>query len=330
MTKQQSGGHASYHVSRGEADLRLDVFLAAKLPDASRSLIQRHIAEGGVRVDGSPSKSSRKLRCGERVEVDPIPVRSSELLPQDIPLSVVFEDDEIIVVNKPAGMIVHPPGPGASQGTLVNALLGHCRRLSGAGEGLRAGIVHRLDRDTTGVIVAAKTDRAHRRISEQFKLRSVRKEYLAVVIGEMTPERGEIVLPIGRHRREREKMAVRTAGGRSALTEYVVKERFRGFASLLLRPRTGRTHQIRVHLSSQGHPIVADRLYGGGTACYMSELEGGGEPGVSEEPLIARQALHAAMLAFEHPTTNKSLEFHAEPPEDLQRLLNALRRTRKR
>jgi len=342
-------------VREDDAGARLDVFLHRRRPDLSRSLIQRLIGEGRALVNGLPAKASHRLRIGERV-IARMPSRE-ELVPTKVEpvafaLDVLYEDDSIIVVNKPAGLPVHPARP-RDVVTLVAGLLHHCgERLSDLGDPLRRGVVHRLDRDTSGVMVAAKTNEAHEHLAEQFRERRVRKKYLAVVRGEVGDDSGEITLPIGRDSRVHDRKVVRHIGGRRAISHYLVKERFRGFTLVELRPRTGRTHQLRVHMSAIGHPVVADRMYGGGKALFLSELQrgeakSGEKPCVAaspvvpmlsgyhrgassvvsddNNPLIARQALHALEITFTHPATGAELTFTAALPADMESLLAALR-----
>ena len=305
------------------ARLRLDKFLSLAFRDYSRSFLARAIREGRVTLGGRPAKPSLLVAPGDRVRVE-IPVLVADHLePEAIPLEILYEDEDILAINKPADMVVHP-SRGCARGTLANALLHHCRsRLSDINGPLRPGIVHRLDRDTSGIILAAKSNAAHSRLAAQFQERRVRKEYLAVVRGAMEHDSGEVDMPIARDPRMRARMCVRT-GGRKAISRWFVEERFARFTLVRVEPHTGRTHQIRVHMSALRHHIAADALYGGGEAVTMEEVAGRRGRG-SEEPLISRQALHARRIRFAHPITGIEMDLRAEPPEDFQRLLKALR-----
>jgi len=318
----------TFTVGEEHAGLRLDVLLSLALRDYSRTFLQRAIREGRVVVGDRPvNKPSTVVRAGQRIRVA-LPVLAPDRIePEAIPLDILYEDEDILVINKPPDMVVHP-SRGQASGTLANALLHHCKtRVSDIGGPLRPGIVHRLDRDTSGAILCAKTNAAHRALADQFRMRLVEKEYLAVVRGQPEHDEGDIALPIGRDRRMREKMRVLTAGGRPAMTYYALLERFRRFALVRAVPRTGRTHQIRVHLSFMGHPVAADALYGGGDAVYPSEAAG--RPADAREPpLITRQALHAHRLAFTHPVTGRRVAVEAPVPPDMERLLAALRAAR--
>ncbi len=303
------GRRYTFTVERGGE--RLDRYLAARLPELSRSAIQRLIAEEAVRVDGAPVRPSRKVRAGERVEVHIPAPRPATAAPEPIPLDILYEDKAILVINKPAGMVVHP-GAGTRSGTLVNAVLAHCPDLQGIGGEVRPGIVHRLDKETSGVIVVAKTEKALRELQRQFKARTVSKRYLALLIGALPQPRGFIEAPIGRHRIHRHRMAV-VANGKEARTRWEVVRRLRDEAG---RPYTlvevalltGRTHQIRVHFSWLGYPLVGDKVYG-----------------PRRQPLPAsRQALHARSLSFHHPLTGEPMLFEAPLPEDFRHLLASL------
>jgi 23S rRNA pseudouridine1911/1915/1917 synthase len=315
------------------------VFLAQQFPDISRATVRRAIDAGHVRVDETPSKASHRLRAGDRVVVNQIEVPREGPAPQDIPLAILYEDDAIVVVNKPPGMIVHP-AKGHWEGTLASALAHHFGALSERGGPTRPGIVHRLDRDTSGVIVVAKNDQAHDALAAQFKSRHVEKEYLAIVVGVPQLDRDRIDEPIGDHPTHREKKAIRRTdpNARPAVTEYEVVERFTGFALVRAMPKTGRTHQIRIHLAHIGHPMLCDRLYGGRASLTELELiprdKIGHDTAIAgrqlESPLLERQALHAHRLSFAHPTTGQHVQFIAPLAVDLERTLNALRRWRSR
>jgi 23S rRNA pseudouridine1911/1915/1917 synthase len=298
--------------------LRLDRALAAIFPEHSRSFLAGLIQSGNVRVDTEPArKASHRVAAGQLVEIaipDPAP---SSAEPQPLPLSILYEDDDIAVVDKPAGLVVHPAA-GNPDGTLVNALLFHVRGLSGIGGELRPGIVHRLDKDTSGLLVVAKNDAAHRALTAAWNTDAVRKEYVAVVYGTPDPDHGTIDEPVGRDPRERRRMAV-VRGGRRAITEYTVIERLRASSVLRCRLRTGRTHQIRVHLKHLGHPIIGDPVYSG--------PQWRGIPDKKIQKAVAafsRQALHAALLRFPHPVTGASMEFESRLPEDMSALITAL------
>jgi 23S rRNA pseudouridine1911/1915/1917 synthase len=303
----------------------------------SRSTLRRAIDAGHVRVDGRAAKASLRLRGGNRVVVDRLEQPPEGPAPQAIPLTILHEDDAIVVVDKPAGMIVHP-AKGHWEGTLASALAHHFGALSGRGGPTRPGIVHRLDRDTSGVIVVAKNDQAHDALAAQFKSRQVDKEYLAIVVGVPDRDRDVIDEPIGNHPTQREKKAIRRhdAGAREAATEYEVIERFSGYAFVRARPRTGRTHQIRLHLAHIGCPVLCDRLYGGRAKIAELELIPRDEIGhderrtshTAEVLLLDRQALHAHRLAFTHPATGERMQFEAPLPVDIVRTLAALRRWR--
>ncbi|MFQ5876848.1 MAG: RluA family pseudouridine synthase [Acidobacteriota bacterium] len=304
--------------SRGE---RLDLALAALLPAQSRAALQRLMREGHVKLAGRIARPSDRVRGGERVVVDlPAPAPAA-VRAEAVPLSVLYEDGDLIVVDKPPGLVVHP-GAGVRSGTLVNALLHHCRDLSGVGGRERPGIVHRLDRDTSGVIVVAKHDAAHRNLAAQFKERRVVKTYEALVWGRPRRREATIDAPIGRHPTARVKMSVRR-GGRAARTVYRILEDLGPVTLLELRPETGRTHQLRVHLSDGGHPIVGDRVYGGQRARSLG-------PSRERDALLAYGglALHARGLALEHPRTGSRLEFRAPRPPDLKRLVALLKEVR--
>jgi 23S rRNA pseudouridine1911/1915/1917 synthase len=315
------------------AGKRIDAYLSSRFPDYSRSVMQKVIDAQAVLVNGRPVKASYKVRLDDQICVR-LPELSDEApAAEDIPIEVVYEDEALTLVNKPAGLVVHP-AKGHWTGTLVNALRFRYDTLSAVGGDLRPGIVHRLDRDTTGLLLVAKDDLAHRRLAAQFEQRTVHKEYLALVSG--TPERDSdyIERTIGPHPTNREKMAIRTPedGGKEAVTFYQVVERFRGFALVRCTPQTGRTHQIRVHLAHVGLPIVADKSYSGRDRLTLADLTGpsGSDPDSDPSPvLIARQALHAHSLRLDHPLTGQPLAFTAPLPADMVRTLEALREHRR-
>ena len=301
---------------------RLDIFLARKLSGVTRSQAKRLIEMELVTVDAEIAKPSHHVRAGERITVKVPPPTKPTAAPQDIPLDVIHEDSDIIVVNKPAGMVVHPAA-GHPDGTLVNALLAHCCDLSGVGGELKAGIVHRLDVGTSGAIVAAKNDIAHVELQRQFQARTVEKIYCALVVGSMRGESGSFDSKLGRHRSERKRISSHTRKGREALTEWRVAERLgKDLSWVEIDLRTGRTHQIRAHFAEAGHAIVGDPLYGGGrklkriTDAEAREI-------VSK---LDRPALHAWKLAIDHPRTGKRMQFVAPLPKDIEALLNDLRR----
>lgn len=296
--------------SHEDAGARLDSFLAAALPELTRSAAARLIASGQVLVNGGPAAKSCRLAGGEAVAVtlpDPEPI---EAVPQDIPLDVVYEDADVIVVNKPAGLVVHP-APGHPDGTLVNALLYRCGdSLSGVGGALRPGIVHRIDRDTSGLIVAAKNDAAHQALSAQLQDHTLARTYEAIVVGNLREDRGAVDAPIGRRPTDRKKMAVTDRGGKRAVTHWEVLERFPGYTHVRCRLETGRTHQIRVHMAYIGHPIYGDTVYGA----------------KKPVPGLTGQCLHAVGLRFVHPRSGEVIELSCPLSGEFQALLEKLRR----
>jgi 23S rRNA pseudouridine1911/1915/1917 synthase len=313
-----------------EAGERLDRALQSALPEQSRTAIQRLIEQGHVRVDGRSARAGYRLRAGERIEwalpeVEPAP---DHLVPEAIPLDVVYEDEDLIVVNKPRGLVVHP-APGHGSGTLVNAVLAHAGEdLTGIGGVERPGIVHRLDKDTSGLMMVAKSERGYRSLQSQIASRTVERRYLAVVRGTPRFERAEVDAPIGRHPTNRKKMAVIQPGSshthRDALTSLRVLERFPGFALLEARLHTGRTHQIRVHCAYIALPVVGDETYGPKSVERDPTLSADVRAALKA---LQGQALHAYRLAFDHPATGDRLEFLSEPPADFQSLLQVLQST---
>ncbi len=316
MTEQQH----SLTVPAEAAGQRLDAFLAAQLPGQSRSSLQRLITEGQVLVQGAKPRPSFKVEAGQQVLVTVPPPVPTTPLAEAIPLTVVYEDHDLIVIDKPAGMTVHP-GAGVDSGTLVNALLAHCCDLSGVGGELRPGIVHRLDKGTSGLLVAAKHDIAHRGLTEQFAAHSIKRLYWALIYGSPAEDTGKISGIIGRHPTERLRLSGMARHGKPAVTNWRVLERF-GAASLVqLRLETGRTHQIRVHLSEAGMPLLGDPLYPDGGR--FNNLKDTKLKGMIAH--LGRQALHARVLGFVHPVSGQYLEFQSEPPQDFQGLLAYLR-----
>jgi len=305
-------------VPEDAAGLRLDRFLAGSGRGWSRSQVARWITQRNVRRNGAPCKPAQFLQAGDTIEVFPPPAVPSELLPQEIPLDVLFEDEHMIVINKPPGLVIHPAA-GNPDGTLVNALLAHCTDLSGVGGVERPGIVHRLDKDTSGVLVAAKNDAAHRALSLAFRWRTTDKRYLAVVYGEPRADEGVVDAPIARHQTERKRMAV-VPGGRPARTLYWVRERFPGCALVECRLVTGRTHQVRVHLAHAGHALVGDPVYAGRQWRTIEDAAVG-----ERCRSFPRQALHAWKLTITHPATGTPMTFEAPLPADLEGLLAFLR-----
>ena len=307
-------------------DKRIDRYLASRLPDYSRTFLQKLVKEGAVLVNGRTVKSSYDIQKGDVISVRVPVLEESKVVPEDIPINIVYEDDYLMLINKPYDMVVHPAG-GHPSGTLVNALAFHCQNLSQVNGPLKAGIVHRLDRDTSGIMLTIKSDAVHSHIAMQFEKRYVRKEYLAVVEGELMLDSDEISLPIARHKIDSQKMAVRHDIGKEAVSIYEVIERFRGYTLVKIMPKTGRTHQIRVHMRAIGHPVVADFMYGSQESCYLSDLlQKEREPG--ELPIIERQALHAHRIEFFHPIKNKKMEFEVDLPEDISTLVKTLRDVR--
>ena len=309
-------------VSDGDVGERIDRFLTASA-DLSRSLAVKLIESGDVRVGGKTVNKNYKLRLGDEIEIvfhEPV---SDEAVPEDIPLDVVYEDGDIVVVNKPKGMIVHP-ATGIYSGTLVNALLYHCGdSLSGIGGVIRPGIVHRIDKDTSGLLVVAKNDEAHLSLSEQLKTHDVSRVYHAIVIGNVKEDGGTIDRPIGRHPQDRKKMAVITdpaRQARDAITHFEVLERFQlptgRFTYIKCKLETGRTHQIRVHMSSIGHPLMGDTVYGGGNTKFEA----------ANKSLISGQCLHARVLELTHPRSNKKMQFESPLPAYFEELLEKLRK----
>jgi len=284
-----------------EGDIRLDKYVCGHFPELSRARAQKLIADGHITVNGQMAKPGLKLNTGDRLEIALPPAPSEQLVPESIPLNIIYEDDDLLVVDKPAGLTVHP-APGHTSHTLVNALLAHFPHLADIGDWLRPGIVHRLDKDTSGLMLVAKTSKAQANLIGQFKSHSVTKAYMALVRGHLTPENGIIEAAIGRDPRHRQRMAV-VAGGREASTEYQVIKYIGDYTLLEVRPETGRTHQIRVHLGAIGFPVVGDKIYG------------------VKSPFLSRQFLHACRLGFSLPSTGEYIEFKSELPEDLEQAL---------
>ena len=289
----------------GQDSERLDRFLADRNTGLSRSRLHSLIAEGMATLNGAAGRPSQRVRAGDRVTLIVPAPRVADVSPQPIPLTVVYQDAELIVVDKPAGLSVHP-GPGHPDGTLVNALLALCPDIQGVGGVIRPGIVHRLDKDTSGLMVVAKTEAVHRSLSEQIKARKVEKGYLALAVGVPDPPQGRVDAPISRDPRHRKRMAV-VLSGRDSRTAYRVLERIAGYSLLELDLETGRTHQIRVHLAYLGHPLLGDGVYG------------------KRSPLLERHFLHAHRLGFQHPLSGDTLELRSELPPDLAQVVEELR-----
>lgn len=312
-------------VEPAQADARLDWFLTRQFPRYSRTFLRRAINAATIKVDGRRAKASHRVSAGERVWVTlpELPREGPE--PADIPLDILYEDASLAAINKPPGMVVHP-GKGNWRGTLASALQFHFDHLSEIGGPTRPGIVHRLDRDTSGVIVVAKNDRAHKALADQFEARTVAKEYFAIVVGRPNRDRDLIDLPIGFHPRQREKMAIRPnhPDSRPAQSFFEVIQRFDGFSTVRILPKTGRTHQIRVHLAALGCPVLCDRAYGGRAELTRGELRRQAD----DDVVLNRQALHAHRLAFRHPETGEPLELVAPLPTDLDHVVEELRRWR--
>ncbi|MBA2732088.1 MAG: RluA family pseudouridine synthase [Acidobacteria bacterium] len=314
---EQEASILTFLVAGEDAGQRLDAYLAAHINDWSRARIQRLIEDGDVLVGGLTIKSSYKLRAGDEIEVELTPAASTEFTPENIPLEVVYEDDDLVVVNKSAGLVVHPAA-GISSGTLANALAFHFQQLSTHAGAARPGIVHRLDRDTSGLIVVAKTETAHEKLADQFREREVFKSYVALVHGRIEPESGSIDQPIARDPRNRTRMAI-VRGGRPSLSLYRVRRSFERFTLLDVEIKTGRTHQIRVHLQWLKHPVVGDAVYGDGRDKTIQDTQLRARINA-----VGRQFLHAEQLGFRHPRTDEALRFTAPLPDDLTKLLNEL------
>ena len=317
----ESGGRRiCFAVAPEQGGLRLDLFLTGREIGLSRSQVQRAVEEGRVQINGSPVRSGRKVKAGDKVAIRLPEARPSGILAEAIPLTILYEDASLLVIDKPAGMVVHPAA-GHAVGTLVNALLHHCRDLSGIGGVLRPGIVHRLDKETSGLLVVAKSDEAHWGLAEQFKRHEVKKTYQALVYGDPKTDGGRIEAAVGRHPTDRKRMSTKGSRGRSAVTIWRIRERYGVAALLEVDIETGRTHQIRVHLTDLGHPIVGDRVYGG-----AGRIRTVGDPAArARMKVLDRQALHAWHLAFTHPVTGEKMQFSAPLPEDMAVLCAFLR-----
>ena len=312
-------------VEEADVGTRLDVFVAARFNTHSRVQIRRAINAATITIGGSRAKAARRLRLGDQISVYLPPLAREGPLAEDIPLDILYEDEHLAAINKPPAMVVHP-SKGHWSGTLAAGLQFHFDQLSTTAGPTRPGIVHRLDRDTSGVIVVAKTDQAHLHLASQFEQRTTEKQYFAIVVGSFAVDRDVIQHPIGPHPYQREKMAIRKdhPKARDAETFYEVAERFAGFATIDVTPKTGRTHQIRVHLASIGCPVICDRLYGGHASISRGYLQGTDD----DELLLARQGLHARRLKLRHPATNEPITFEAPLPQDLLAMVEALREYR--
>lgn len=292
-----------------EDGVRLDKYLSTELGDLTRSYLQKLLKDGKVTVNEEIAKSNYKVKTGDRICVEVPEAVEPEIVPEELELDILYEDGDILLVNKPKGMVVHPAA-GHASGTLVNGLMAHCKGdLSGINGVLRPGIVHRIDRDTTGVLVVCKNDRAHNQVAEQLKVHSITRKYYAIVHGVIREDRGTVHAPIGRHPADRKKMCINEKNGKDAITHYQVLRRFRRFTYVECQLETGRTHQIRVHMASLGHPILGDEVYGP-SRCPFPGLQG--------------QTLHAGVLGIRHPKTNEYMEFQAPLPEYFQSLLKKL------
>ncbi len=296
-------------VGEEDGDIRIDKYLSGCCEDMSRSFLQKLLKEGSVLVDEKPVKSSYKVDGGDVVTLDVPEAVEPEILAEPMELEILYEDEDVVLVNKPKGMVVHP-GAGHLTGTLVNGLMYHCRgQLSGINGILRPGIVHRIDMDTTGILVVCKNDQAHKSIAAQLKEHSITRRYWAIVHGRIDEEEITVDAPIGRHPSERKKMSIHARNGKPAITHITVIKQFKGYAYVECRLETGRTHQIRVHMASIGHPLLGDRVYGP-DKCPFPQLRG--------------QTLHAGILGFVHPRTGQYMEFNAPLPEYFRHLLDKL------
>ena len=300
-----------YIVPEKSSGLRIDKFLTESCPDYTRSFLQKLLKSELVEVNGKPVKSSYKTTAGDTVTFEVPEAVEAEITAQEMPLDILYEDEDVILINKAKGMVVVHPAAGHYEGTLVNGLMHHCReQLSGINGVMRPGIVHRIDMDTTGVLIVCKNDLAHNSIAEQLKVHSITRKYYAVVFGSLKDDEGTIRAPIGRHPNDRKKMSINSKNGKDAVTHYKVLERFHGYTLVECRLETGRTHQIRVHMASIGHPLLGDQVYG--PAKQPFRLQG--------------QTLHAGVLGFLHPRTGEYMEFSAPLPKYFEELLEKLRR----
>jgi 23S rRNA pseudouridine1911/1915/1917 synthase len=304
---------------------RIDAYLSSRYPDYSRCVIQKVIDAGAVLINGKPTKASAKVRIDDSITIWLPELADDAPVPEDIPIPVIYEDESFVVVNKPPGMVTHP-AKGHWKGTLVNALQFHFDKLSTIAGENRPGIVHRLDRDTSGLLIVAKDDKVHKQLAAQFENRTIRKEYLAIVKGEPSRDSDYIEKSIGFHPTDREKMAIRLPedGAKEAVTFYKVIERFKGYAVVCCLPKTGRTHQIRIHLAYIGHPVVADKMYSGRSRLTMGDIFGP-KHAEADRILLERQALHAYRLEFDRPQTGERLCVEAPLPDDLSATLQAFR-----
>ncbi len=288
-------------------DQRVDIYLSQKYSQLSRSYIKKLVQEHRITINGQRVKTSYRLKTGDTVEIEIVVPRQEPILPEKIPLKSLFEDEHILVIEKPSGLVVHP-GAGTPKHTLVNALLFHCPSLRGVGEEKRPGIVHRLDKETSGVMVVAKTQMVYEELKRQFKAREVEKLYLGLVWGRMPEKSGQITWAIGRHERERQRISIKTKKPKAAETHFTVRQEWNEFSLLEIRPLTGRTHQVRVHFAASGHPVVGDSRYGR----KKTKLQ------------ISRLFLHALQLAFKHPGSKERMEFRSPLPQELTEFLGKL------
>lgn len=300
----------TFTIKQEEPSVRIDRYLAEQCPEFSRSYLQKLLKEQKVTADGRPVKANYKILPGAEIQVEIPDMEVPDIRPEDIPLDILYEDEHLLVVNKPKGMVVHPAA-GHTEGTLVNAVMAHCGdNLSGINGVLRPGIVHRIDKDTTGALVICKEDAVHRDLAEQLKEHSIKRRYRAIVQGNLKEDEGTIEGPIGRHPTDRKKMAINYKNGKDAVTHYKVLERFGQYTYIECRLETGRTHQIRVHMTSIGHPLLGDTVYGS-----------------SKNPFhLQGQTLHAMILGFRHPVTGEYIEFEAPLPDYFLKLLEKLRK----